>query len=345
MSLNLINPFTKFGSGGGGGGAFWTELGRASVSSGDVLDTGTIEARDNMMILCYTVGDGTVHPKLHFNNDTSGNDYSFAYSGNGATNTTSVDQNYIRTQGGISGSPRQFSVSYCSDVENYEKLLMSHLISAQSTGASNAPTREINYGKFASNDQVTRVDCDNGQVGSYDTDTELVVLGYDNDGSGAGDTVWEQLATVTGDGSAVMSTGTITAKKYLMYQFFAGGAQSAQIEFNDDTAANYTIRQSIDGAADQAYTSISGGLGVFIGASENNGSSVGYIVNNSGQEKLVINQTTQQNATGSSNAPVRKELVGKWANTSASITKIDFNDTETGGSFGSDSYLTVWGFS
>ena len=47
-------------------------------------------------------------------------------------------------------------------------------------------------------------------------------------------------------------------------------------------------------------------------------------------------------STAGSNAPWRRELVGKWANTSSAITSVDMINPESG-SFAAGSYLKVWG--
>ena len=141
----LINPYLF---GGAGGLGLYQELGRATVSSGDTLDTGTFTTKPYMMVLCYTVGSGTVHPLLHFNNDTASS-YAFRYSPSGTTDATGINQTYLRFQGGISGSPRQFSVGFFNSDSSEEKLLINQLISAQTSGSAAAPTREEQVGKWS----------------------------------------------------------------------------------------------------------------------------------------------------------------------------------------------------
>jgi hypothetical protein len=47
------------------------------------------------------------------------------------------------------------------------------------------------------------------------------------------------------------------------------------------------------------------------------------VVNITAQEKLAVAHVTGQNTAGAATAPVNKELMGKWANTAAQITRVD----------------------
>ena len=49
-----------------------------------------------------------------------------------------------------------------------------------------------------------------------------------------------------------------------------------------------------------------------------------------------------QNTTGAGNAPNRTEWVGKWANTSNAITRVDVTNTGSG-SYAEGSEVTVYG--
>ena len=66
-----------------------------------------------------------------------------------------------------------------------------------------------------------------------------------------------------------------------------------------------------------------------------------HILNEASKEKLFISSGLES-ASGASNAPERKELVGKWANTSNAITVIKANNGGTG-SFAEGSEVTVYG--
>lgn len=330
------------GAGGAGGGDnFYELLGRATVSSGDTLDTGTFTTKPYMMVLCYTVGSGTVHPLLHFNNDTASN-YAFRYSPSGTTDVTGINQTYLRFQGGISSSPRQFSVGFFDSDSSVEKLLINQLISAQTTGAGNAPTREEQVGKWANtSNNITQVDANNGQSGDYASGTELVVLGYDPANTGTG--VWEELASVelTGSQSTPFNTGAFTAKKYLWIQAYSNASTDTSFRVgtggSTDTGSNYCYRRQINGLTDA------------IGINQTDLPTIAneewiniFIINNSDEEKLFISELSTQNTAGATYPPARQELVGKWVNTSGQIDI--FGLEKTGATYNAGSYIKVWGF-
>ena len=68
-----------------------------------------------------------------------------------------------------------------------------------------------------------------------------------------------------------------------------------------------------------------------------------FILNNSANEKVAIfHAVDMQPGTGAANAPRRSESAGKWANTSAQITEVEFDNLDTG-DFGTGSIIKVWG--
>ena len=121
------------------------------------------------------------------------------------------------------------------------------------------------------------------------------------------------------------------------------GACAADLQFNSDTGSNYGWRISSEGASDVASSSGQVRLVVDRGQVSSAPSKItGYIINKSDKEKLVISEAIAQETAGAGNAPGRRELVGKWANTSSAITSVDMINPESG-SFGSGSYLKVYG--
>ena len=60
-------------------------------SAGDVLDTGTFSAKDNLMILLHITGTTAPYPILTFNNDT-GSNYAIRFSNNGANDGSNHSQ-------------------------------------------------------------------------------------------------------------------------------------------------------------------------------------------------------------------------------------------------------------
>ena len=93
MSLNLINPFTKFGSGGGGSGdpMFWQILARGSGSATN-YDSGTFTAKENLLVLCADVdGTGNNSHTLRMGSGgsiASGKEYNTRYARDGGSDAT-----------------------------------------------------------------------------------------------------------------------------------------------------------------------------------------------------------------------------------------------------------------
>ena len=68
-----------------------------------------------------------------------------------------------------------------------------------------------------------------------------------------------------------------------------------------------------------------------------------FVQNEADKEKLFICEGTSNNGNGAGNAPRRRELAGKWANTSSNITQVNVVDHYAGSNFAAGSYITVWG--
>ena len=138
-------------------------------------------------------------------------------------------------------------------------------------------------------------------------------------------------------------TAVTSGKKHLMVQvkgIGTGGTINCNLTFNSDTGSNYAVRESVNGGADSTNVSqantdnLTGTVTGDVFATIN-------IINEVSKEKLFISNGLES-ASGASNSPERKEMVGKWANTSAQITTIKANNGGTG-SFAEGSEVTVYG--
>ena len=149
---------------------------------------------------------------------------------------------------------------------------------------------------------------------------------------------WEVLASVNGDGtSTTLSSGTITAKKYLWTKIYSDDTTNAVMRFNSDSDPNYARRGSVDGASDFTVKPTTGSSNL---PSSNEAFGNCFIINNASNEKLGISHGIDQGTAGAGTAPTRKEEVFKWANTSDSITNISWTKT---GNWSSSSFLRVLG--
>ena len=163
---------------------------------------------------------------------------------------------------------------------------------------------------------------------------------------------WKELGRTTlGSAGDTISVGSITDKRYYMILGDirpTGGRARAWMRGGNGTVESgsvYAQRYTVDGAADATNTSLN--LGMFQGNSvtpeSNNYFMTGYLANLSAKEKLGINHTAYQNATGAATAPSRSESVGKIAFTSNPLDILDFTNIDAG-DFNTGSEMVVLGW-
>ena len=194
-------------------------------------------------------------------------------------------------------------------------------------GAGNAPSRAEVVGKWENTSaQITSVKFIKSASGSFGTGSYLTIFGS------------EEPAT-----SDTITVSDLTAKKHLMIQtkIIASGTTNARLRFNNDTGSNYADRKSSNGGSEGTVTSqTSIRIGTGVSANQNQLNTIN-IINEASKEKLVISESVKS-ATGAGTAPDRQEAVGKWANTSNQITRVDIMNTDSG-DFAEGSEVTVYG--
>ena len=342
----LINPY-RFAA--AGGAPHWQELGRTTLgSNGSTISVTSLADKPYIMFLSHqiTSGSGQIDGHGQLNGDTGAN-YAKRESDDGASDGAAGSQTAFSTGKGNGAAADNFVVGNILNIAAQEKLIMSHAAGGSAAGSGNVPSRREAANKWSNtSNAVSSIQLISGYAGANDfaTGSECVVLGYDPADT-SGTNAWEELASVTlGSASDTLIDATITAKKYLMIQEhkIPTGNCRSKYQFNGDTGTNYAIRASDDGGSDatspsipEIYAYITGGTAeAFINT---------YIVNTAAQEKLTMTEIVEQNIAGAGTAPQRRELVGKWANTSNQITSIKvFNDGT--GDFDTGSSIKVWGF-
>ena len=319
----LSNGLQTMNASAGGSVGGWVELARGTGSSIDI--TSIADKRYYMILSMPIINTTSPIPAWRFNSDT-GSNYAERYSGDGAADATRTSQARFFTDTAPSGT-HWFNVQYISNLAGKEKLVQTWMASNRvGTGAANAPSRMEHTAKWANTtNAIDEVEMININSGSLATTSEMVVLGWDPADTHTTN-FWTELASVDqSTGAATLSSGTITAKKYLWIQCFSQNASSANtsVQLNNDTSGNYANRYSIDGGADTtagsqiiAWTKLnSNTFPCFTNM---------FIINNSANEKLMFGHTVTQNTAGAGTAPKRDEFANKWVNTSAQITEIDF---------------------
>ena len=316
----------------------WVELGRSSGAQ--QLDVSSLANKRYYMILTHKPS-GNAGMGNYLNGDT-GSNYASRYSSAGGADTTGTGQTVLFGAGIYFGNYNEFMVSYIANYSSKEKLAMMHLVGGNTTGAGNAPDRFEDVSKWANtSNAINRIQT---QGTMTDANSEMVVLGWDSSDTHTTN-FWEELADVTlSSAGDDLSSGTITAKKYLWVQawYKNDGASdiNALVRFNGDTGTNYSSRYSANGGADVTRTNRTW---IDIESGNQRAKFVNmFIINNQSNEKLVIFNQMDYGSSGAGNAPNRWEGVGKWTNTSNQITEINFKQLDAG-DYASGAFIKVWG--
>lgn len=157
---------------------------------------------------------------------------------------------------------------------------------------------------------------------------------------------WEEIGRTTlGGAGDTITLSSVPVRKYLCVLISlkaTGGTINAGIRFNNDSATNYASRSSANGGADGTSGSVAqAGLAVTDSAADKY--IVINLVNIAAQEKILYASTVESNTSGAANVPGKAEVVGKWANTSAAISRIDVINTTGTGDFAIGSEVVVLG--
>jgi len=346
--LNLKNVGWVGNVGGGGvslpvGG--WKELARTTLGSpADDITVSSLANKRYLMVLhsCLDTG-GDIGVKTEYNADTGAN-YATRFSENGLADiTTEVNKNADLLSSTGKSSPF-FAVTYFVNLATAEKLRITDNVYRDTAGAGNAPIRGENVGKWANTtDAINSIKSIQAAAGSYDTNSEVVVLGWDPADTHT-DNFWAELASVdlSGGDASFIDSGTITTKKYLWIQLFTQQTVDSDyfLTFNADSNPSYARRISNNGGADSTAVSQTKfaitSTGVNVPAFANL-----FVVNRTSNEKLIIAHEIHQGTAGAGNFPTRWEAVGKWANTIALISSMRV--TSGSGNLDSKTILKIWG--
>jgi hypothetical protein len=348
-AIPSLMPNLPSGSVGG-----WVELGRTSNASlPDV--TGLADKRYLMFLNFQESNNSRPAPAIIINGDT-GSNYARRGNANGLTDYTNVNQPQIMFGGQPEGNTTTvpyFTVGYIANKSDKEKLAICHNTLSYQLGASGSDPLERRDTVFKwtnTSEPIDQLTITNFLSGSFTTNGELIVLGWDPTDTHTTN-FWEELASVTlGTDGDVLSSGTISAKKYLWVQAFIKNSGdtarfNTQVTFNDDTSNNYAMRRSFDGGSDSTSTSASNLFSSGVTGSNDDLWCMNlFILNNASNEKLCIAHGFDTYiGSGAGNAPSQRyEAVGKWTNTHNQITKIDITNTDTS-NYDAISELRVWG--
>ena len=156
---------------------------------------------------------------------------------------------------------------------------------------------------------------------------------------------WERLAHAEITGSAaVLDSGAFTAKKHLK-EIISGSVVSGSMAITFNGVAPEDARYPYKTSDDHASSFGGAGAQPAIPITDNADHSycVLEIFNVAGVEKQLIGKTLSS-ATGASNAPVNREILAKWTETTAQITSVKITNN-SGGALNCNvgSFITVLG--
>lgn len=122
-----------------------------------------------------------------------------------------------------------------------------------------------------------------------------------------------------------ITISSIPNKRYYLWLWNGipvSGTIAIRLQANNDGAANYALRSSVNGAAESTAGNQSGRF-VFLHTTSSDPSfGIGTIANFSTREKLAMHHSTDSGGAGAASAPNRRQEVGKWANTVAAISSL-----------------------
>ena len=319
----------------------WVEVGRTTLgSTGDTIDVSSLPDKRYYMVLQDIQVSGSANALLRFNSD-SGTNYSRRWQNDGGSDGSSTNSDVLKSSNGW--NTREFAVGYVANLAGKEKLWLQDVVSDRGSGAGTANSRAENTSKWANTSSaISSLNYFNDTGGDFASGTEVVVLGWD-----PADThtcnFWEELASVElSTSAATIDTTAFTAKKYLWIQYHTtqqSATANGLLQVGNstiDTGSNYSWRRSVNGGTDGTFTSQSS---IAVSPNQENFANV-FVINNASQEKFFIGHSVEAPTAGADTAPERTEVVGKWANTSNQINRIQLNSS---GTFASGSFIKVWG--
>jgi hypothetical protein len=337
----------------------WKEVARTTLgSAGDVLNVSSIPDKRYYMVLSDFQDSGNIQPALRLGNsslDSSAN-YRERWSTNGGSDVTQSNTYHVQWVDVTGKTKPIFGVNYIANKSGKEKLGISHIMNNGGNGAGNAPARQESVFKWTGTSLMDILGYNNLGNGDFDTDSEVVILGYDPDDTHTTN-FWEPLADINATGSqSSFDTGTFTAKKYLWIQFywkatFTGAYTTMRVGNTTlDSGSNYAWRWSNNGGSDS--TGVNKSDGWYPVSGQGSDSATDYyvfgnmfMVNNASNEKLGICHTNRWDGAGATNANARSEVAVKWANTTNQIDIVGLERAGGGasGNYDTESFIKVWG--
>jgi len=312
-------------------------------------DTLTVSGLDDnlyYMILSNVLGSGNTANGMRLGEGDviATDDYAYRYQYQDESDTTATGANKLFDGNSFSSYTQDLRVGWISNGTGKEKSTNTMWTYQREAGSANAPANGQGSGKATFTDPITDIQLYQFDDGDFASDSELVVLGYDPDGSTTGG-FWEQLGTNTLTGSATDLNVTLSSSpKYLWFEAF--GLQNLSngmwITVNEEEGNEYAYRYTANGGSTSPATNKAGVIQNHT-ATNYGWYLTGFILNVLDQEKLFVMQD-MENKTATSTAPDLTSVISgaKWANTDELIDTISINN-QGGNDLLEHTSLTVWG--
>ena len=187
----------------------WGKAGSTTLSTaGDTITVSGMTASKTNQFLLHIIPTGTVDINLTFDNN-SNTDYARRQSYNGGSDSTNTSESFIQYSNNV--TVPQFCVLFGVNIDSKDKLFIMFQNRQGTAGAGTAPDRYEMVSKIdttTNTGQYTRIDNNNPESGSYDTDSNVSVLGSDVTPAAA-------VPPTVIDGSIFYETDT--KKEYVLY--------------------------------------------------------------------------------------------------------------------------------
>jgi len=146
-------------------------------SAADDMDITDLGGKIFNQILIHKITSGTSQVEMTLNNDAT-SVYARRFSLEGGADSTGTSLSNLRMD--QSGALDSFINCFVCSISSEEKLLIFWNISPNTAGSGNAPERMELVAKWVdTTNTLDRVDCNNSAGGSYDTDSNISMLGTD----------------------------------------------------------------------------------------------------------------------------------------------------------------------
>tara|TARA_E500000305_G_scaffold47926_1_gene37525 strand:+ start:85 stop:561 length:477 start_codon:yes stop_codon:yes gene_type:complete len=146
-------------------------------SATDLIDTGTIDAKNFLKIFVYTYLSGSALPQVQFNGITT---TTYAWTGqqsfSGVATATGINSFYAYTD---NQKPQYAEINVANLDGEYKMMTITSSSGGASEAASDIPAYRQGYAVWYATAQVTSVQLVNVESGSFNTGTMLTVFGSD----------------------------------------------------------------------------------------------------------------------------------------------------------------------